>query len=214
MKSIGMSEATVVAEYEALRDEILLRLEFQQHLINYSLIATGLIVPIMGLFGISSVDPHGVMALLLIGPIVSVFLQLIYLKQYAYIQQLSSYITSSLGLGQALDTSLSREGIPPFSGWEKHLNTKLIKPRVVDAAIAVTGFAEGTFPTIGGILYLLAFFAAVIAQATSLDLVALLIGIIWVTIDIILLLAVILISVFARSWGTDLRMKAEKPPEN
>jgi hypothetical protein len=210
MKTLEISEATIIAEYEALRDEILLRLSFQQQLLNHSLVSAGLIVPIVGLFGVSSIDPHGVLALLLIGPIVSVFLQLIYLKQYVYFQQLASYIASTLGPTQISGESLENKGIPLFSGWERYLNRKLIKSRLVDSAMIFTGFAEGSFPAITGLLYLLAFAASLVAQANDLNLLIIFVLVGWGVLDLLFLVIVFVISWFVRGWGSDLRIEAEE----
>ena len=208
MKKAEVSEATVIAEYQAIRAEILLRLGFQQQLLNLSLISIGFIVPISGLFGVKAVDSRGVLALLFIGPIVSVFLQLIYLKHFIYIQQLASYIANGLGSVQALDTSLPKNVIPVFSGWEKHLNSKLIKPPQVDLALGVIGGAEAAFPSIAGVLYLVVFIAAGLIQVSKPSSTTFLV--LGAVFDGFLLLAVLLIIWVVRTRQHDLRIKVEE----
>jgi hypothetical protein len=199
MKKIEVSDQTVIAEYQAIRAEILLRLGFQQQLLNLSLITIGFIVPISSLLAIHTIDPRSVLLLLLIGPIVSVFLQLIYLKQIIYIQQLASYIVYGLGSVQS----------PVFSGWEKHLNSKLIKPPLVHRALAITGAAEALFPSIAGVLYWLVFEAAFTKlDNPSLTTVFVLQG--GAVFDGILLSAVVVICWFVRSRGRDQRINTEK----
>jgi hypothetical protein len=58
MENIEVSQATVIAEYQAMRAEILLRLGFQQQLLNLTLITIGFIVPISGLFVVNTIDPR------------------------------------------------------------------------------------------------------------------------------------------------------------
>jgi hypothetical protein len=200
MKRIEFSETTVVPEYQAMRAEIILRLGFQQQLLNLSLITIGFLVPISGLFAVSAIDPRGVLLLLLVGPIVSAFLQLIYIKQFIYIQQLSSYIVSGLGLAQT----------PVFSGWEKHLNSKLIKPRLVNTILGFTGGAEALFPSIAGGVYLVVFSAAAYTKVSNPSLATVLILGGGAVFDSILLLTGFIIFLIVRIWGHNLRIKTEK----
>lgn len=209
-KNVEVSETTVVAEYQALRAEILARLGFQQQLVNYSLIATGLIVPIVGLIAVRAISLPGVLALLLIGPLVNMFLELIYLKHYVYIQSMANYITMRLGLTQSLGDSRQDHQVPVFSGWETHLTTQLIKPPLVDISVAFTGFAEGLFPGIGGVLYLLAFAASMCAQASTLTLGWQIALWSWAALDLLLLTGVFIVSGFVRVWGRQLRTDAEE----
>jgi len=82
-------------EYDAIRDEILLRLGFQQQIIQYSFLVIGLLAALLSLR--SYIDPHGLLAAMLVGPIICIFLQLAYFKQHVFIELLSSYIAADLG---------------------------------------------------------------------------------------------------------------------
>lgn len=209
MKPVELSEAVVIAEYQAVRAEILLRLQFQQQLLYYSLLGVGLIAPIVGLFALSAINPQGVLTLLLLGSIASTLLQLIYIKQYVYVQQLSYYIANKLGVAYSLDESSPRDEIPVFSGWERHLNSKLIKPHLVDLAIAITGAAESTFPLIGGILYLITYIAS-ISQVSQLKALPLITFTVWAVFDATLIFIALLVSFAVRGWGRDLRVNKQE----
>lgn len=138
----------ILAEYYSLREEIIFRLRFQETLINYSLVLLGLLAPLITLYYQSGglITTSTISYALLLGPFLGIFLQLIYLKQYMYFQQIAFYIKEELGGPTGVD------GLPPFSKWERHLNDTLVK----DWRAKLVGAAEGLFaPLVGGI-YLLA----------------------------------------------------------
>lgn len=213
MNLIAPSEATAISEYEALRDEILLRLGFQQQLLNYSFIAAGLIVPIVGLLAVVSI--RSVAALLLIGPVVAIALQFVYVKQYIYIQTLATYISSELGVGVlSPTTSLRVEHPTAFGGWERYLNEQLIRPRLADLLLILIDVAEGLFPLLIGILFLVPFYILVITcplqMSASRELFPLKV---WAAIDSALILFAFCASAYVRHWGRQRRLQVDGSPK-
>jgi hypothetical protein len=69
----------LITEYNALREEILFRLRVQQDMINYSLLFVGFVATILT---IQDLDIGAILIVLLFGPLVGIFLALIYLKQH------------------------------------------------------------------------------------------------------------------------------------
>lgn len=187
----------IAIEFSALREEILFRLKFQESIINYSLILLGLLAPVVALLKgqITSSDQvvsvEGVQFALLLGPILSIMLQLIYLKQYMYFQQIAQYIKSRLG------ETLGEELKLPFAGWENYLNDTLIKAW----QSKVVGFAEGIFVLLVGLAYILS--VALLQEGINFQNVIIR-GFFWLDIGLILLTGVFTLFTWRR--GKDLRL--------
>jgi len=166
----------VVAEYEALRQEILLRLQAQQNLLHHTVLVGGLPIPLLGFFfdrtgTLSSRSLEFLLCLLLVPIILCLFLQLIYLKHHLYMHLLSVYIDKELGIVLSDETeALSHfpikvgsaseggelEKARVFSGWEQYLTRTLMVDPIPKLFSIVLGFAEGYFPLTVGLVYVLA----------------------------------------------------------
>lgn len=73
---------------------MLFRLKAQQDIISYSLVVLGSLAPILGLSTI--IDPIMILIFLLIGPIICVLLQLVYVKHHLWITLDLRYIDYEL----------------------------------------------------------------------------------------------------------------------
>lgn len=135
----------IISEYQAMREEILFRLKFQENIINYSFILLGLLAPALSLLEIGSLSVEGLLLAILVGPLVAVFLQSIYLKQYIYFQQLAHYIKTTLG------KEISEKNVPPLAGWEYYLDTVEIEPK--GRLSFILGATEGGFSLLVGAVY-------------------------------------------------------------
>lgn len=163
----------VLAEYEALRQEILFRLGAQQNLLQYTVLVGGAPVPIIGFF--TNFEPLGLREivvplsyLLLIPAILCLFLQLTYLKHHLYIHLLSLYIDKELSIRLTEDTAdLARFPHKPgtaahelqariFAGWEIHLTQTMMDDTLSKGLAAVLGLAEGYFASAVGMFYVIA----------------------------------------------------------
>lgn len=175
-EAIDDEEIVVAAtEYGALRQEIVLRLQAQQNLIQYTVIVAGLPIPLLAAIlqasnaGIPLVTQFFVvMALLLAPPVVCVFLQMVYLKQHLYLSLMALYIQNELGptlfgRTRGLHTRFPIAGptkneLPErlliFSGWEDHLTDSAMNTRGAIWLSRLLAVAEGEFPAIAGFVYL------------------------------------------------------------
>jgi hypothetical protein len=140
----------VISEYEAIRDEITLRLKAQQDIVNYSLVVAGLLAPLVGLR--STVGLHNTLEMLLIGPVICIFLQGIYFKHHIFIELLSSYISTELGRG-----SKDAEESLPFAGWEHYLTSSLYERRLTNISSGFLGLLEAGVPSVVAVAYLVSF---------------------------------------------------------
>ena len=136
-----------------------MRLGFQQQVTNYSLVVAGLIAPVLALA--EEVGQSAVLPVLLVGPILCIFLQLTYIKQHVFIDLLSSYISTQLGISGQPASDKVMKGSLPFAGWERFLS-RLYTDSRLNRYTAVLGYAEGGFPTLVAVLYLIAFLAILI----------------------------------------------------
>ena len=135
-------------EYSALREEILFRLRVQQDMINYSLLFVGFMATVLAIQGL---DPGAVLIVLLFGPLVGIFLALIYLKQHVFVEALAGYI-SKLGFRGPSDQCNSPKEMRPFTGWEDYLTTNFYTHRLPTVLTGIIGLAEGLFPMLIGIV--------------------------------------------------------------
>lgn len=142
-----------LAQYEAARGEVLLRIKIQQDVINYAIVVAGLIAPLVGLKGTVGND---VLWLLLVGPLACVFLQIVYLKQHVYIQLLVGFIATRLS---ASTTDLNEDSptLTRFAGWEVYLTRALDGHPSVRILSKFLGLAEGGIFTLIAALYLVTF---------------------------------------------------------
>ena len=187
-----------LAEYEALRAEILLRLTFQQQLLSYSLVTIGLLGPIFGLVAATGlVSTQGVLALLLLGPLMAAALQLNYLKQHIYIQTIGRYISTGLGA--------------KLFGWERYLTRSLIRPHSTDRVHIMLDSAEAFVPSIAAIPFLLAF-AVVLLESESargLDMLTRTALVIAGSVEVCLVAVLLRTCVKVRRIGREKRLQAE-----
>lgn len=149
----------MVTEYEAIRAEILLRLGFQQQIINFSVAVLAGLAPIVAVK--SSVDIMLLLTMLLLGPIASGFLALVYIKQHIFIDRLARYISEELGFITHDEAGVKdfHDGPVwgrPFKGWEKWLS-KMYREGEWKRLLSVVGLAEGFFPILVGGVYLAVF---------------------------------------------------------
>lgn len=183
----------VISEYEALRDEILLRLKAQQDIVNYSLVVAGLLAPLIGLR--STVGLHSSLDMLLIGPVICIFLQGIYFKHHMFVELLSSYISTKLGDGN------EDAGKPlPFAGWEQHLTSSLYERPLTNIFSGLLGFLEAGVPSVVALAYLLSFLAVVRVSVGQLSALKPRIFKIAFLIELSLVVAFNVIAYFVRFW--------------
>ncbi len=156
------ASGTELAQYEAARAEILLRIKIQQDVINYCIAVGGLLAPLAGLRASIGAE---VVWLLLIGPLICVFLQVVYLKQHEYIQLLAAFIATRLSRsGSSRGDMLP--GLTRFASWEVYLTNSLDGHLAVRVLSKCLGLAEGGVFTLVAVLYLAAF--KIVANATGL----------------------------------------------
>jgi len=172
----------MIAEYEAVRQEILFRLQAQQSLLQYTILIGGLPIPLIALFWDVDLQysPQAVTFLLLlfiIPVILCIFVQLVYFKHHLHNYWLSLYIADELGI-LITDETKSLDHFPirveklngnelrralVFSGWEEYHHKAARTSFLTKAFSLVLGAAEGYFPLMvascyifaGGLIYLL-----------------------------------------------------------
>lgn len=181
----------MLAEYNAVRDEILMRLKAQQDLLRYILLVAALLPPLVGLGSV--VGPHGLLVMLLLGPVICMFIQGVYLKHYWFIELLSDYITKDL-----------------IAGWERHLTNTLYQRPLPYHLSGLLGYLEGGLPTLIGVLYLSAFIVVAIASRNSLDLLRMCFLTLFFFADVMGLLLFAIAGLIVRSWAANLRRTAAK----
>lgn len=183
-----------LANYNAAREEILFRQKAQQDLIRYSILVAGLIGPILGLGSV--IDPWGLLAVLLVGPVICVFIQAVYLKHQLYLELLANYINAE-------STTLPKECRP--LGWDEYFKRTLFQHRGRDFLSSLLGFAEGSFSILIGGLYLLASALAAQFYKEPLSFRPLNTLGTFFLIDVILLCAFVVAGVLLRRWTVRLR---------
>jgi len=145
----------IFAEYNAVRNEILFRLKVQQDMINYTFVAAGLLGTFLGLYAI--IDIRTLLVVLLIGPIACIFLQLNYFKQHLFVELLAKYISTELGVAVSLQEGMPQHKEMPFAGWEDYLSSFYAHQHRLNFYSKLLGYAEGGFPTLIGVLFLIVF---------------------------------------------------------
>jgi hypothetical protein len=197
---------SISSEYGAARAEILFRLKAQQDIINYSLAVAGALGVLLGLILNPNSNTKSLFALLLLGPLFCVFLQAIYLKHHIFNELLEGYISTQLGIKIQLDEELPSRPILPFAGWERYLTSSLYQDRQTNFISAMLGYAEGGFPTLIGILYLVAFRVVVPSSSQSHSFLVFLDY--WFIADCIGLGVVVLAGILIRRWVIRRRQSA------
>jgi hypothetical protein len=182
---------TMLAEYSAVRDEILMRLKAQQDLLRYALLVAALLPPLVGLGSV--IGPHGLLAMLLLGPVICIFIQGIYLKHHWFIELSSDYVTKDL-----------------IAGWERHLTDALYQRPLPYHLSGLLGYLEGGLPTLVGVLYLSAFIVVTLASMNSLDLLPMCFLVLFFFADVAALVLLVLAGITVRSWVADQRRAAAK----
>jgi len=186
----------VTSEYEAVRDEILFRLKIQQDMINYTFVTVGLLATFLGLY--NTID---IRALLLLGPLVIVFLQFVYFKQHVFIHTLANYIATQLCYEKPQNDKQPPQRVLPFAGWENYLTSYLYERKGPNFFSALLGYAEGGFPTLIGLFYLVASIALAVLSRQQLDCVLLILFLAaWCFFDLFLLGFVVIIGARIRAW--------------
>ncbi len=194
----------IVAEYAALREEILFRLRVQQDMISYSFLAAGFLATLLGV----NIDPRMRLVIILMGPIMCVFLQLIYTKQHLFVELLAKYVSTELGIESAPANSLSRNNSAPFDGWEDYLSSFYIHSRL-NLYSKILGYAEGGFPTLVGLLFLAtAASLFLVDRAQFLNDYLVLALAMWGAIDLVGLGAAVFVGTRVRGWVAE-RRKSE-----
>ena len=171
-----------------------MRLTCPQDLLRYALLAAALLPPLVGLGTV--IGPHGLLAMLLLGPIICMFIQGVYLKHHVFIELLSEYATKNL-----------------IAGWERHLTNTLYERPLPYNLSRLLGYLEGGLPTLIGGVYLLAFVAVALSSMSSLaPLAPLLICflLLFFFADVLGLALFVLAGDRVRSWAADLRRVAAK----
>lgn len=193
--------AWLSAEYDAARAEILLRLGFQQQMINYSFVVAGLLAPILALtqiFGAAITLP-----ILLLGPLACVFLELVYIKHSMYIDLLARYIAQELKADVKLGADLPPVTVRPFQGWEHYL-ARHRADKSLNSFTTLLGYAEAGFPALVGAVYLVGFVAVLRSPpeilAPSAPSYPRLLAI-WAMLDVVGLVASVAIGVMVRRRG-------------
>ncbi len=181
----------MLAEYSAIRDEILMRLKAQQDLLRYALLVAALLPPLVGLGSV--IGPHGLLAMLLLGPVICMFIQGVYLKHHLFIELLSDYVTKDL-----------------IAGWERHLTDTLYQRPLPLHLSGLLGYLEGGLSTLIGGLYLLTFIVVALTSRNSLALLPMFFLVLFFFADVIALALLILAGITVRSWAANLRRTAAK----
>jgi len=139
------------------------------------------------------VGPHGLLALLLLGPIICVFIQGVYLKHHVFIELLSEYVTKDL-----------------IAGWERDLTDALYQRPLPYHLSGVLGYLEGGLPTLIGVLYLAAFIVVAVALRNSVISPPMCFLTFFFLADAIALALSVFAGIKVRSWAADLRRAAAK----
>ena len=129
-KTPQSAQTFYLAEYSALRDEIIRRMEWQHQILGLVLAAASAIVS----FG----DP----SLMLTSPILFLLLSTLWINYDTRIAQLGKYIYNRIELGfvgppGAWEASSEREGIPEHWGWLGSLERFSARGLLVGSQIAV-----------------------------------------------------------------------------
>lgn len=132
-----------LAEYEALRGELLQRLSFQQEMINFTLVLAGILIPLLFMEGKKNMKY--ISPMLLMGAFISCMLALISLKQHLIIANISEYISTKINL----------YGKGMFGGWENYyFQNKLFDKTIPTHLKFLMGLFEVFFPLIVSVVYL------------------------------------------------------------
>lgn len=179
----------MLAEYSAVRDEILMRLKAQQDLLRYALLVVALLPPLVGLGSV--IGPHGVLAMLLWGPVICVSIQVVYLKHHVFRELLSDYATRNL-----------------IAGWDKHLTNALYQRPQPYPLSGLLAYLEVGLPTLIGVLYLAAFIVVAVASRNSMAPPPMCFLALFFFADVIGLALSVLAGIKVRSWAAGLRRAA------
>lgn len=186
-----MDEKIAITEFQAIREELLFRLKAQQDIISYSLVVLGSLAPILGLSEVFA-NPFLIMIFLLIGPIICVLLQLVYVKHHLWITLDSRYIDYELQ-----SDTITQLGL--FGRRGKYFRDNLYKNKIPNLVSRLLGYAEGGFPSLVGILYLIIFGGLLWSNkaVTQLEILNILLPL-WFFLDIVLIIAAILAGILTR----------------
>jgi hypothetical protein len=186
-----MDDKIAITEFQAIREELLFRLKAQQEIISYSLVVLGALAPILGLSEVIA-NPFIIMIFLLIGPIICVLLQLVYVKHHLWITLDSRYIDYELKPDASTKLGL-------FGRRGKYFRDNLYKTKIPNLISKILGYAEGSFPSLVGILYLILFVGLWWSNkiATQMGLLNILLPL-WFFLDIILIILAILAGILTR----------------
>jgi hypothetical protein len=188
-----MNNDLAIAEYESVKGELLFRLKAQQDIISFSLVVLGSLAPILGLTEI--IPPYIILTIMLIGPIICVLLQLVYIKHHIWITLDLRFIDYELGD----DTST---GLGLFGKRGKYYRDNLYNKALPNIFSAIVAFAEGSFPTLVGVLYLVLFvyFWWSNNPTVPLNLFGIFLAI-WFLLDIFILILAIIAGIITRYWN-------------
>ncbi|MBI9051352.1 MAG: hypothetical protein JEZ00_18150 [Anaerolineaceae bacterium] len=194
--------AIKIAEYEARRGEILFRLNCMQRAFEQSIITTGIVVTILGLFNQQILDIFFILSILLVSPIIFLFLQVSYLKHHYWLLVNASYQERKIALDIENNGITSPNNI--FSGYGKYVDF-LHKQGVIQVFyFRFLGFLEAAFPTVMGLSNLLLFWILAINHLNQLN------HSIWVLFLLIIGVLEIIPFVFLLTMGIFQRFWAEK----
>ncbi len=198
-----MPEQFVTAEYTAIRNEILFRLQSQQNIITQTVVVAGFLAPILGLIPV--LTSHSVLAALLVGPLVCVFLQLTYLKHHIWLTVDARYLDYEIGrdLSQGPTSALGKRG--------RYVRDTLHKSKWPRSASAWLGYAEGGLPTLVAGVYLLAF--AVIALQSGVfqkpTIYTKFLGV-WFVVDFGLSIVAVIAGIRTRNWNLKFGLEKDR----
>lgn len=190
-----MSEETRIAEYEATSNEVLFRMKAQQEIISYSLVAGGLLGTILGLS--QSIDSILLLFILLLGPIICVSLEAIYLKHHTILTTHLRFIDFVLG------DPLQKGAV--FGQRGRFFRETLYQPTPMRYFTAILGFIEGSFPLLIAGAYLIGFLILFFTFRDKVleNLILALLLILFFYFDLLLLLFGIAAGIFTRKWNFD-----------
>lgn len=182
----------LIAEYQAIRNEIIFRLEAQQNIISYSLLVAGILAPALGLS--NTLDIHVVLVVLLVGPIICALLQLTFLKHYLWITIDYRYLDYELGADVMGENVFRRRGI--------YIRKELYQNKLANIFSALLGFAEGFIPALVGFLYLFLFLVMILVSSNRMEfsLITCLL-MFWFVLDLLGLVVLVIIGVIERKWN-------------
>jgi len=182
----------LIAEYQAIRNEIIFRLEAQQNIISYSLLVAGILAPALGLS--NTLDIHIVLVVLLVGPIICALLQLTFLKHHLWITIDYRYLDYELGAEVMGENIFRRRGI--------YIRKELYQNKMANIFSALLGFAEGFIPTLVGFLYLFLFLVMILVSSNRMDFnfITCLLTF-WFVLDLFGLVVLVIIGVVERKWN-------------